>query len=89
MQILTTAYIHKFRLKRHLCKLDRLDFVEYHKSKLYIMTDSDEEIYITQNSKNHTGMRKLQLRNQIRIKLFHIILQLTLHSDDKLCVYCM
>ena len=53
------------------------------------MTDSDEEIYITQNSKNHTGMGKLRLRNQIRIKLFHIILQLTLHSDDKLCVYCV
>ena len=53
------------------------------------MTDSDEEIAISQNSKNHTGMRKLRLRNQIRIKLFHIILQLTLHSDDKLCVYCM
>ena len=61
------------------------------------MTDSDEEISISQNSKIqnslsfkiHTGMRKLRLRNQIRIKLFHIILQLTLHSDDKLCVYCM
>ena len=69
------------------------------------MSDSDEEIYITQNSfisaeiaesdviddvRNHTGLRKLRLpRSQIRIKLFHIILQLTLHSDDKLCVYCM
>ena len=55
------------------------------------MTDSDEEIQISvsQNSKNHTGMRKLRLRNQVRIKLLHIILQLTLHSDDKLCVYCM
>ena len=52
------------------------------------MTDSDGEIYITENSKNHTGMRKLRPpRNQKRIKLFHIILQLTLHSDDKLCVY--
>ena len=51
------------------------------------MTDSDEEISISQNSKNHTGTRKLRLRNQVRIKLFHIILQLTLHSDDKLCVY--
>ena len=51
------------------------------------MTDSDEEISISQ--KNHTGMRKLRLRNQVRIKLFHIILQLALHSDDKLCVYCM
>ena len=50
------------------------------------MTDSDEEISISQNSKNHTGMRKLRLRNQVRIKLFHIILQLTLHSDAKLCV---
>ena len=50
------------------------------------MTDSDEEISISQNSKNHTGMRKLRLRNQVRIKLFHIIVQLTLHSDDKLCV---
>ena len=89
MQILTAAYIDKFSLNRHPCKLDHLDFVEYHKSKLYIMTDSDEEISISQNSKNHTGMRKLRLRNQIRIKLFHIILQLTLHSDDKLCVYCM
>ena len=53
------------------------------------MTDSDEEISISQNSKNHTGMRKLRLRNQVGIKLFHIILQLTLNSDDKLCVYCM
>ena len=52
------------------------------------MTDSDEQISISQNSKNHTGMRKLRLRNQIRIKLFPI-LQLTLHSDDKLCVYYM
>ena len=51
------------------------------------MTDSDEEIYISQNSKNHTGMRKPRLRNQIRVKLFHIILQLTLHSHDKICVY--
>ena len=42
------------------------------------MTDSDEENSIPQNSKNHTGMRKLRLRNQVRIKLFHIILQLTL-----------
>ena len=31
-------------------------------------------------------MRKLRLRNQVRIKLFPILLQLTLHSDDKLCV---
>ena len=89
MQILITAYTDKFSLNRHPCKLDRLDFVEYHKSKLYIMTDSDEDISISQNSKNHTGVRKLRLRNQVRIKLFYIILQLTLHSDDKLCVYCM
>ena len=53
------------------------------------MTDSDEEISMSQNSKNHTGMRKLRIRNQARIKLFYIILQLTFHSDDKLCVYCM
>ena len=46
------------------------------------MTDSDEDISISQNSKNHTGIRKLRLRNQVRIKLFYIILQLTLHSDD-------
>ena len=53
------------------------------------MTDSDEEISFSQNLKNHTGMRKLRLRNQMRIKLFNIILQLTLHSDDKLYVYCI
>ena len=53
------------------------------------MTDSGEDISISQNSKNHTGMRKLRLRNRVRIKLFYIILQFTLHSDDKLCVYCM
>ena len=54
------------------------------------MTDSDEEISISQNSKNHTGMRKLRLRNQVRIKLFHIKLQLTLHSDDInfVCTVC-
>ena len=53
------------------------------------MTDSVEEIYINRNSKSHTGMGKLRLRNQIRIKLFHIILQLTLHSDDKpVCTVC-
>ena len=45
------------------------------------MTDSDEEISISQNSKNHTGMRKLRLRNQVRIKLFHIILQLKRKSS--------
>ena len=53
------------------------------------MTDSDEDISISQNSKNHTGMRKLRLRNQVRIKLFYIILQLTLHSDDNfVCTVC-
>ena len=55
------------------------------------MTDSDEDISISQNSKNHTGMRKLRQRNQVRINLNKLvrISQLTLHSDDKLCVYCM
>ena len=57
------------------------------------MTDSGEEISISQNSKNHTGMRKLRLRNQVRIKLFYIILLLTLHSAlcalyvEQLCVF--
>ena len=38
------------------------------------MTDSDEDIFISQKEESHWH-EELRLRSQVRIKLFHIILQ--------------